>query len=48
MRHSVKSELLQQLMSYLSTRPFNEVHKLISELASDAKPIEEPKTQNSE
>lgn len=48
MRHSVKSELLQKLMSYLATRPFSEVYNLINELTSDAKPIEETKVQKSE
>ncbi len=45
MRHSIKTELLQKVMAYLSSRPFAEVNTLISDVIADAKPIKEDKPE---
>jgi hypothetical protein len=44
MRHTIKTELLQKVMAYLSSRPFAEVNTLISDVIADAKPVKEEKT----
>ena len=40
MRHSLDSKLLQELLNYLVTRPFNEVNPLIQLIQKDAKIVE--------
>lgn len=41
MKHSIKTEILQKVLNYLSSRPFSEVNTLITEITSDAKAIKD-------
>ena len=40
MRHSVKTEILQNVLNYLANRPYQEVASFISALQGDATLIE--------
>lgn len=45
MRHSVETKLLQEVLNYLGSKPFNEVSSLITKIQTDAQPIEESKVE---
>lgn len=45
MRHTVSTELLQEIINYLANRPYAEVAALISSLQEDAHVISEEKTE---
>lgn len=36
MRHSVNTELLQNALNYMSTKPYSEVNSLITKILADA------------
>lgn len=40
MRHSIKTDLLQKVLNYLTSKPFNEVNTMINEIVADAVVIE--------
>lgn len=40
MRHSIKTDLLQKVLNYLTSKPFNEVNTMINEIVADAFVIE--------
>ncbi len=39
MRYSISKELLEVVMQYISTKPYREVAKLLSDLQNDIKPV---------
>jgi len=41
MRFSVDSKILQDILNYLTTRPFAEVNVMLQQIQKDAKVIEE-------
>jgi hypothetical protein len=41
MRHSLKTEVLQQVLNYLANQPYAQVAKLVTDIQADAKLIEE-------
>jgi len=41
MRHTIKTDILQKVLNYLSSKPFTEVSALINEVMSDAKPVDQ-------
>jgi hypothetical protein len=45
MKHTVDTQVLQKLISYLGTKPYNEVAELIKEILASAKKVEEPKQE---
>ena len=45
MRLSIDEKLLNKLVNYIGTKPFQEVFQLINEIQNDIKPIEEKPEQ---
>ena len=45
MRLSIDDKLLNKLVNYIGTKPFQEVFQLINEIQNDIKPIEEKPEQ---
>lgn len=37
MRHTIKTEILQTVINYLATKPYNEVQALVAAIKSDAR-----------
>lgn len=37
MRHTIKTEILQSVLNYLASKPYNEVQALVSAIQTDAK-----------
>ena len=46
MRHSIDSKLLEKILNYMASKPFNEVASLILEAQKDIKAITEEPTQD--
>lgn len=44
MRHSVSTEILQNVLNYLADQPYKFVNQLVTQLQNDAKLIEAPDT----
>lgn len=45
MKHSVSTNILQDVLNYLANRPYTEVAGLIKAIQDDAKALEEPKQE---
>lgn len=44
MRFSIEQKVLEKLLSFVATKPYSEVAKIIQEVQNDIKQIEEPVT----
>lgn len=44
-KHTVDTQALQKVISYLGTKPYNEVADLIKEILASAKKVEEQKSE---
>lgn len=50
MRHTIKTQILQAVLNYLATKPYNEVQALVTAIQSDAavdplSKVEEPQAE---
>lgn len=45
MKHTIETQVLQKVISYLGAKPYNEVAELIKEILASAKKVEEPKQE---
>lgn len=48
MRHSVNTELLQNALNYMSTKPYSEVNTIITQILADAYIVQTDETQQVE